>query len=220
MSNPNFSLTKTCTNCGLQKPLSAFLQISGKEGSTYGNICSTCRKGVLDKPKFSTPEESTTSDSGLKIDSKAKVHADIEKMQQRERVEDLYTEERKKDEKQNLERTQKKEGIVKDEKKHHQSFLDKRSSSENKKTVIEQSLLHEQAEKEPQIDLTVPFIDTQFSGKVKYEQSSVFNQFKSWLGKSSPLVHKGGQVAQKDQKNNQEIITEFMDKKFGPGKKR
>jgi hypothetical protein len=55
-------LSKTCINCGLQKPLTAYLQIAGAEGSTYGNICSTCRGSGLGK-KVTLPVMEDTSSS-------------------------------------------------------------------------------------------------------------------------------------------------------------
>src|SRR3990167_11420340 len=99
MANSNQpTLSKTCAACGLQKPLSAFLQLTDA-GTSYGNICSTCRKAGADikKPKTEA-EDSTTSVSGHKIDTKTKIHGDIDKKQIKQRTEELYHEDRKKDE--------------------------------------------------------------------------------------------------------------------------
>jgi hypothetical protein len=74
-------LSKTCAACGLQKPLSAFLQISGPEGTSYGNVCSTCRGSQAGK-KIVIPaaeEEHSSSSTGLKIDAKAKIAIDRDK---------------------------------------------------------------------------------------------------------------------------------------------
>jgi hypothetical protein len=74
-------LSKTCAACGLQKPLSAFLQISGPEGTSYGNVCSTCRGSQAGR-KIVIPaaeEEHSSSSTGLKIDAKAKIAIDRDK---------------------------------------------------------------------------------------------------------------------------------------------
>ena len=86
MSNPNLSLMKTCSSCGKQKPLSAFLQLSGKEGATYGNVCSICRKTAIEKPNIE-PDESTRQGSGVVIDSKAKATSDTDKKLFRQEIE-------------------------------------------------------------------------------------------------------------------------------------
>lgn len=70
----NLSL-KTCVVCGLEKPLSAFLQINGPEGTSYGTVCSTCRgSGLGTKVVLPTDAgEQSSSATGIKIDAKTKV---------------------------------------------------------------------------------------------------------------------------------------------------
>src|SRR5260221_9265818 len=98
MNKSNVSLTKTCSSCGLQKPLSAFLQLSSQSSATYGNICSACRK--TNAENVATPkeaeEESTTSKTGLKIDAKTKVKSELDKLEFIKQVEENYHEERDK----------------------------------------------------------------------------------------------------------------------------
>src|SRR5690348_10216895 len=94
MTKPNQALLKTCISCGQQKPLSAFLQFSGQLGSTYGNVCASCRKTTLEKPAPKEPEESTRSDSGFNLGSKAKVAGDRDKQQIRQQREELNLEEK------------------------------------------------------------------------------------------------------------------------------
>src|SRR5215208_1216873 len=87
MNQPN--LTKICGICGQQKPLSAFLELTGKEGAHYGIICSTCRKTQMEQTKLKKePDESTTSSTGHRIDLKAKVQAEIDKRQLRKEKKD------------------------------------------------------------------------------------------------------------------------------------
>ena len=77
MNKPAPQLTRSCLVCGLEKPLAAFLQITGTQGTIYGNTCSSCRgSGAKDKSTYPTPEreEENSGGAGLKIDSKAKIH--------------------------------------------------------------------------------------------------------------------------------------------------
>lgn len=66
---------KTCKSCGIQKPLSAFLQYSGRVGSSYSNICTSCRANTT--PKASQDTDSGTMKTEKKIDAKAKVWIEI-----------------------------------------------------------------------------------------------------------------------------------------------
>jgi hypothetical protein len=129
--NKNTSLTKTCSSCGLEKPLSAFLQIAGPEGTMYGNLCASCRSGKLDKPKpAKEPDETTTSATGLKIDSKVKAKSEKDKaLFHKEREEkELKEQEKKKEE--NLVKTEKVEHKLHSERKHREGFLQNRVFSD------------------------------------------------------------------------------------------
>src|SRR3990167_7374031 len=91
-------LTRICTACGMEKPLSAFLQITGAQGTTYGNICSTCR-GTGAKEKSSVPaleEEQSSTSSGIRIGSKQKVEIEKEKKRELDELKQHYVEEEKK----------------------------------------------------------------------------------------------------------------------------
>lgn len=127
-NQPN--LTKTCINCGLHKPLSAFLEMSSSEGTVYGNICSTCRKTALEemeKRKKADAEGSSTSESGKKIDGKMKVQTTADNRDLINRTNEEYHAERKLDEEINENKQQsdfKKEAT---QKKHHKDFLQKSS---------------------------------------------------------------------------------------------
>src|ERR1700722_17983588 len=101
-------LSKTCVSCGLQKPLTAFLQISGPEGSSYGNVCSTCRGSGLGR-KIVIPaveEEHSTSSTGLKIDAKAKQQIEREKKRKSEEKNVLEHKEEQKHEKESQEKNE------------------------------------------------------------------------------------------------------------------
>jgi hypothetical protein len=71
MKEPKSPLLKTCQSCGLQKPLTAFLQLS-QEGTEYGNICADCRKKAAEK-ELKKERDKSGGQSGLKIDSKARL---------------------------------------------------------------------------------------------------------------------------------------------------
>lgn len=221
MSKKDASLVKTCSNCGLQKPLSAFMQIAGPEGTTYGNICSSCRKTVMERAaKIPEPDESSSSTSGFKVDSKAKVRGDVDKKELRHKVEEQYHEERDKKAEQFIRVVQKGEKLEKEEKTRRESFLDKRPVSDKNKPGKEpQNIYVEQAAKEQQTDFTSPFIDTQIA-KIKHTQSSTFNQFKAWLSKSSPIVQATEHAKRNQQNESKESDPlKYAEKTWGPKKR-
>lgn len=226
MNTPQASLTKTCAVCGLQKPLSAFLQLAGSKGTTiYGNICASCRKTQSEKIALpQEPDDVTTSTSGKKIDTKAKVAGDIDRKQQWETTEEAYHAEREKEQKETKKETSKKE-TANYEKKKQESFLKSRTfitTDRKKATVrsdakqpIEQTLQtaqnREQVErlvqvtKEEQqkadISLDVPFLDTQIAGKLKHS-GVAFKALINLLGKSSALGRAASEMAHKAEKNS------------------
>lgn len=80
MTNKPTQLTRTCSACGIQKPLSAFMQLGGPSGAGYGLICSTCRSTQSGKAQDTSKEEhSGFTTFGLKIDKNARLRAEIEK---------------------------------------------------------------------------------------------------------------------------------------------
>jgi hypothetical protein len=119
-------LSKSCLSCGLQKPLSAFLQITGPEGSSYGNICSTCRGSGLGKKItiVEVDDDHVSSSTGLKIDGKAKQQIDrVKKLKAEEKVAVEHKEELK-DENEKQEKSERKEIKASEEKKHRENFID------------------------------------------------------------------------------------------------
>lgn len=205
--------------------MSAFLQIAGPQGTTYGNICASCRKILAEKPAApKEKEESTRSDTGHQIDTKTKIAEDIDKKQQRQKIEEEYHKERDKDEELETEKIGKIETLAKDEKKHRETYLEKRSFLRTEKKTeaqritesrkqetqraVQQALSSEEIIKQEQaikeekvktgIDLTTgPYLPSQ-TGEIKY-QSRDWLGFKAWLGASSPIVQNAEQAAQKSQ---------------------
>ena len=212
MAKTNVALTKTCASCGQQKPLSAFLQLSGAEGSTYSNVCATCRKANLDKPAPKDPDEVTTSTTGLRIDSKTKVEEAKNIREHKKQIEETNLKEAEKEEHIKLEQTQKVEHVAKEEKKHRKTFLEKSSfldSNKAKNTVTRVFGGEEQRAKERQIDLTGPVLDTAI-GKEKYK-TAVFKQFTDWLGK--PVIGKAPAT-------KPGTLTEYAKNTWGPNSRK
>ncbi len=210
-------LTKSCTVCGLQKPLSAFLELGGQR-AIYGNICSSCRKTAMEKAKLPKDSEgSTTSTSGHRVDSKAKVQGDINKEKEREKIKDLYREEGVKDEKVESALTQDREKT----KEHERRKLDKssfltapRKPIEAKQTEratqqaqqIEQSAQQAESSKlerqQKGTDFSSPFEGTRVSQE--RFKSAVFRQFATWIGANSPIGQTMGNALNQQNKANAE----------------
>ena len=126
----NNRLTRTCVACGIQKPLSAFLEISGAKGAMYGNICATCRgAGITGKP-VPTEDEYSTSKSSSTIDAKARYQIDLERKRKLQEVKDLNLEEQKKRDTVSVEKSERSEIIKKAEKEHQEKFTRVKSIKE------------------------------------------------------------------------------------------
>lgn len=245
MDKTSSALLKTCSNCGLQKPLTAFLQLSESKGAIYGNICADCRKAAIDKanaPK--EPYEEAGGQSGKTIDSKTKVHEEIGEKQLTKQMEAEYKEDREQMAQQEMEQKQKTDKRIKEEKKHHQHFLERRpyTGTSTNKTTTTQTLYT--GEKET-IDLSTgaPYRDTEIP-KIRH-QGDAQKRFAAWLGKDSPLAKAIGGITEKvkevtktktathtttqttmekngKEKTNQEKNLDYIEQtwKSGPGSKR
>lgn len=246
MNKADSTLTKTCSSCGQQKPLSAFLQLSETQGTVYGNICAACRKAGLDKAaKQDEKEESSKSDTGHKIDSKAKVAGEVDKRQLKQKSEEEYFEEREVDQEQQAEVTEKLDQTKTSERKHRETFLDRRSFLTDKRTPAQrnaeaaqkiaqseqqiqsqqetarQEQVVKQEEQRKAADLTTPY-----SGGAQTKFGSEFEKFKAWLGKGSPIVQAAERAAaakgmqQNKDASKKETPGEHIDKNWGPKGKR
>lgn len=220
MNPVNQSLTKVCANCGQQKPLSAFLQLSGNEGTIYSNICATCRKTLLTNPKEQEKEDSTKSTIGNKIDAKTKVQAEIDKRSLRKEMEESNQEEKHKKEKIFFKQQEKNDNIAEEEKSHRKNYLEKSSFLQTKKTSVpDNQSVHggeKQSAKERRMDFIAPFRDTEIVGKLKYTQNPIFKQFKQWMGGTAAIS--SHEVKEKNKKENpekKETPAEFVRKTWG-----
>jgi len=229
MEKPITPLTKTCSICGQTKPLAAFLQLSGTQGTTYGNICSTCRQAGLDKEEEKKEsDERTRSTTQKTIDNKAKVKVESDNKQQRKESEEEYFEEREEESESQTKNVEKKDKIASAEKNHRDTYIKQRSfldSTDKAKRAAATSVFggEEQNAIEGAIRMDAPMLDTQIAGKVKY-QGSVFNQFKSWLGTSAPIVkatqHNARTAQTKEAAENKETLAEKAESTWGPKRSR
>lgn len=195
----NQKLTRVCLSCGLDKPLAAFLQITGTQGTVYGNICSTCRSNQA-RTKVNTPQldEEAAGSSGLKIDSKTrfkmeKIQLELDQKKHQEKLD--HTEKRDKqalekstsiDIKEKAERYHRKEIETK---KQTKFLSDKKQSTPSEKTFIidqqkpSETAAQEEVLKQSAIDTSQLYLDSQH-GELKF-QSEIFKRFKDWLGNSA-----------------------------------
>jgi hypothetical protein len=201
-------LAKTCINCGLQKPITAFLQISGPQGTSYGNICSTCRGSGLGKKIVIPVNEdasSSSSSTGLKIDAKSKIHADLEKKELTDKKKEADKKEREVLDLKNAATEERKELKQTLERKHRNTFLDitKKTSfmdyqskkPEDKRRGLETQTLNEIMQntdsaikeeiKAKTVDLSVSHIDPTQTGSLKY--GAEWKKFRTRLGGSAAI---------------------------------
>jgi hypothetical protein len=224
MNKSQHMLTKTCSSCNLQKPLSAFLEMTSTRGAVYGNICSSCRKTAAEKNKKPGDHEGTTTGTDLKIDAKAKVHGDIGKKQHHQLVEELYHEDRDKEEIKQTQQEQRTQVKTGEEKKHRDTFLKKSSfldSSKSSNVGSTQKVFggQEHTASESEINLSAPVLEV--GGKEKF-RSVRYQQLKGFLG-NTPFVRHAEKAAKKlDPKGNltQENEIEVVEKLSGPSSRK
>ena len=235
------NLTKTCSGCGLQKPLTAFLEVAGPQGASYGNLCADCRKAQMDKavaaPK--EPEESTTSRTGHRIGAKERMQVETDHKELFKKTEDLYHEGREKEAEQQAKQHERKADFTTKEKRHREDYLQKRTYSQNtiqaeaqritearqkaleqeaKEThnaehtqMQEQATLAEQKEKEIKMDTPVDVM--RVTGKLAVTHGLNIKAFATWLGKDSPFVRTLEQAGQKaDPKESSKLKEKATDR--------
>ena len=216
MTEENSLLSKICSICGLQKPLTAYMQWQEGVGATYGAVCADCRKAGLDKEKKDR-DDTTVSSSGNKIDAKAKVAADIDKQKQHHDSETEYFKEREENALDVNLQSEKNQRIAQSEKSHREEYLRTKSFLDQRNKVLgtQPTVFGGEAEraKEAKIDLTVAPIDTQIAGKVKF-QTGEFNRFKTLLGGSAPIA--------RGEQKGKEAVKQFIEEKWdtSPTRKR
>jgi hypothetical protein len=242
------NLTKTCSSCGLQKPFSAFLQLAGPQGATYGNLCASCRKTNMDKAAASKEgEESTTSTTGHRIGTKERIQAEIDNKERFKKTEERYHEDRDKNAERQAEQHERKVDITAKEEQHRADYLQKHTYSqttirtesqritEARQKALEQAVKQaqniEHAEKQDEVtqtELKEKEVKVDNAGGVmrvagKVSLSGVYvKAFAAWLGKDSPFARALEQPSQKADQGArpEENETENADRKWGPDSKR
>ncbi|MEO8401983.1 MAG: hypothetical protein ABI597_09365 [Gammaproteobacteria bacterium] len=156
------SLTRICTACGIEKPLSAFLHISGAQGTTYGTICSTCRSaGITEKSnELLTEDERSGTSSGIRIGSKQKVEIEKQKKLEFKEFKEKQVDEVKKREKTSYEKLERTEQTEKAEKDHRKTFIDAKKQGflnyQTKPPLSSQSVIGQKRDDRPS---GMPFIE-------------------------------------------------------------
>jgi len=212
MSKDNQSLTKICSQCGEQKPLAAFLQLSEGKGLVYGSVCANCRKAYIEKmkPKLES-DDGTRSATGHKIDAKTKVQAEKDKRELRKEQKEQDLKDREKKEETKSHQQDAKQKISSDEKKHREEYIKTGSFLDRTKHKISESQKVHGSEAQKQeaskLDLaTGPVEYTRVAGTIK-TTSAEFNKFKAWLG-NAPIVS----AAEKAAKAVEHKVGEAKDK--------
>lgn len=209
MAETDRKLTKTCTSCGLEKPLSAFLQMTGLHGRIYSSICSACRKIQIENAKAkesSSGEGSKRDTGGANIGANERVASEIGKKMHYQQIEQQYHHERGEKEikkSADITRQMQKAG---EERTHRETKKTSFTDNANKtKYASSQSVFggEQQTAKEKQVNLTTgPFQADQ----QKY--GSVFRDFARRIGKKELTGDKA--------KADKEAVVDYVNKITGP----
>ncbi|OGT45597.1 MAG: hypothetical protein A3E83_04070 [Gammaproteobacteria bacterium RIFCSPHIGHO2_12_FULL_41_20] len=217
MKKPS-QLSRMCTVCGQQKPLSAFLQF-GAQGATYGVICADCR-GIA-KPTAKDKDDYSTSTTSVTINTKTKVQQELDKKHFLQRLKNIHQKDKKKKEKTGTEKLEKTEHIEKAEKRHREDYIEgrkkesflgtfnKRGEIQKQATAI-QTRHTEAAIAKVRISDQTALQARHTEAAIEHEQrvtsidlvgpyydpqfseikyhSPIFQQFRTWLGSSAPIT--------------------------------
>lgn len=237
------SLQRTCTSCGLLKPLSAFLYLTDK-GTTYGTLCATCR-GIQARNPKNEDEDVSRRTTGSRIGSQEKVQIEKTTQQRIEKKTEEHIKEAKKREFKLTTQEERNTQTKLEEKKHLTEYIFL-SANRNKKPppstqekpaqtssdpaqtreqVRQQKYeTEEKSKKENKLTEGASFfIDAAQTGMVS-RQSEVIRRFFTLVGTSSPAARKQvlDQLLQKnpapskDEAINTEEVIKEIDKHLGP----
>jgi hypothetical protein len=150
--DPINQLIRTCNGCGIEKPLGAFLQLSGAHGTSYGKICANCRGiGKIEKPaSVSSEGEHSTMSSGIRLGGKEKIYADAHRL---EKVLTLKSQNQKEEIKQEDIKKEKDHSIglkEESEKKHREFYIEPKKQQaflSKKPPASQQNLTRQQTQK-------------------------------------------------------------------------
>lgn len=151
MTHQHDTLTRICAACGMEKPLSVFLQMSDAQGTSYSALCATCRGANASSQAHKRPddERTTTTTSGNWIGAKEKVA--IEKQHFREMLETKQ---------QHQEETKKREALF-SEKNQQVNYLEKDKSQREEYLAAQKEGLLKYQPKQPPTHLQNPAAPTE-----------------------------------------------------------
>jgi hypothetical protein len=222
--------TKTCSHCGLQKPLSAFLEMTYTHGVGYGNVCASCRKTNINTSKEA--DDFTGNKTEHKLDYKMRAQDEIDKRQRWKEIEEEYYEGRQLNEEKQNKTNIKSESLSDIEKKRRKEYLEKNTTKSslfdnNRKSTNNVPVIAaggiEQVAKESEM-IVSDTIDTQ---KEKYK-SSFFDFVKARFGESAGITSQSERAlimakrAALDKKtiNTNDTLSEKVEKLWPTGRKR
>lgn len=223
MSNTNQHLTKNCISCGQQKPLTAFLELTSDKGTQYGNVCSSCRRAHLEKERANKEleESGTKSDAGgARMRAEERLVIERQKQEQHDQIEEEYKEERKE-----LREEEQAARHKSDELQHTENAT---RESIRKQTLFTRPITQHAdravqtkeryiEERKKHINTDAPMLDTQFAGQIK-AHNPMIREIASRMFGGSALGKQFGVNKQSEKKG--EKAAEFIQEKWGPGKKR
>lgn len=220
-------LTRTCTVCGLQKPLSAFLQITAK-GTTYGAICASCRnKSAKSNIKTLDDERSSTTNAGARIGAKERTEIEREKQRLKKETKDSNLKEARQNELLETDKLDRADKLEKAEKSHRGEIEEKKKRGflnyqSIKQPASTQSLIGQKIEDrtfaakahfnerqqtieakkvEDAIKQELRINSVDLSGTPHHSMTSAnnptFRAFLTWLGSSAPIVRAMDQMFSK-----------------------
>lgn len=114
--------SRICSSCGQEKPIMAFLELSGDLGRTYGHICADCRQaGLGEKSSIEAePGDKSGGTTRAQLDHKFRMQTEEERVAQIKHESELKEQERAKKEAEAKEKTAKEEHLEETEKKHRE----------------------------------------------------------------------------------------------------
>lgn len=221
-------LTRHCNACGIEKPLSAFLQVSGAQGTSYGDICSTCRSLPPKEKPASIEEEPDNTDSGFRIGGKERVRVEKEQVRQFKDTKEKQTQDTKRREKITLTKFEEQDTKGKTEKEHRETYLDRKRDYLDYKTkkpivsqqsiiqrkIVEGNITTQTTERQQVIEAKkvqdaireeIKLTTVDFTAPLQTGQAGevrfhnpIFQNFKNWLGSSAPISKAMDQLNQKN----------------------
>jgi len=248
MEKPS-QINRACSSCGIQKPLSAFLQLEGTQGASYGNVCASCRGKEVKTESSDKGDDKSKLELKLRIGSAEKMYADKQqRIQKQTEIED-YQEEVKKKEELKTKKTFISEIKEKAEKEHHkgylegkkQAYLDKTKSflsktekafrplteAERAREIRKLEAIFQQHQRLTTADLQ----QSPLFHEARYQSSVLQQMIIRFLGPSSPLgmylATIGGsnpsmfvQPTAHPVEPKKDILDDYIDKTMGPSSKR